>query len=48
MALGSLAEVEYLLDFSRAEGFMSGADYEKTDAIRQETGRVLWRFYESL
>lgn len=48
MALGSLAEVEYLLEFSRDEGYLSAERYEMVESIRQEVGRLLWRFYESL
>ena len=48
VALGSLAEVEYLLEFSRAEGFLSDEDFRSVEATRRETGKLLWGFYESL
>lgn len=48
IALGSLAEVEYLLEFSREEGFLSGPVYRAVESTRQETGKLLWSFYESL
>ena len=48
MALGSLAEVEYLLEFSRAEGFLGEQDYLPAEGLRSQTGRLLWKLYESL
>ena len=48
IALGSLAEVEYLLEFSRAEGYVSEQKYTQVESIRQEVGRLLWSFYEAL
>ena len=48
IALGSLAEVEYLLGFSEAEGFLSEQGYKEAEVFRQETGRLLWAFHESL
>ena len=47
-ALGSLAEVEYLLEFSRAEGFLSEGDYRAGESLRREAGKLLWSLYESL
>lgn len=47
-ALGSLAEVEYLLEFSHMEGYLTGPQFQLLEEIRQETGRLLWSFYESL
>ena len=48
IALGSLAEVEYLLEFSRHEGFLSTDEYQMVESVRKETGRLLWGFYKSL
>ena len=48
VALGSLAEVEYLLEFSRTEGLLSDQAYRAVESTRQETGKLLWAFYESL
>jgi len=48
MALGSLSEVEYLLEFSLAEELMSSEEYEDVERSRNETGRLLWAFYEAL
>ncbi|MDP3723693.1 MAG: four helix bundle protein [Candidatus Omnitrophota bacterium] len=48
IALGSLAEVEYLLEFSCTEGYLSEQEYKQVESIRQEVGRLLWSFYEAL
>ena len=48
VALGSLAEVEYLSEFSLLEGFLSDETYRGIETIRQETGKLLWGLYESL
>ncbi len=46
--LGSLAEVEYLLGFAREERCCADKDYQAAESLRQETGRLLWSFYEAL
>ena len=48
IALGSIAEVEYLLAFSLKIGYLKKDIYEKLENLRQETGNFLWRFYVSL
>jgi four helix bundle protein len=48
IALGSLAEVEYYLDFSQRLGYFSDGSYEKLQNMRREVGNLLWRFYKSL
>jgi len=48
MALGSLAEVEYLLEFARGEEMLSSTDYREVESIRKAVGKMLWGFYESL
>jgi four helix bundle protein len=47
IALGSLAETEYLLDFSKRLGY-SGTDTLPIDALIDEVGKLLWGFYRSL
>ncbi|NTV29902.1 MAG: four helix bundle protein [Candidatus Omnitrophica bacterium] len=47
IALGSLAEVTYLLRFARRQLFVDGTEYEKLLALKEETGSLLWRFYKS-
>lgn len=48
VALGSLAEIEYLLDFSLKLKYLNQKDYKKLQDLRQEVGNLLWKFYKSL
>jgi len=48
VALGSLAEVEYLLDFSLKLKYLNQKDYKRLQDLRQEVGNLLWKFYKSL
>lgn len=48
IALGSLAEVEYLLDFSLRIKYLSADEYNKLHELRAGVGRLLWKFYTSL
>ncbi len=48
VALGSLAEVEYLLDFSLRFGYLTAEIHKILQDARHETGNLLWRFYKSL
>ena len=48
ISLGSLAEVEYLLEFSREIGYLSQKDFENIDALRDEVGKLLWAFYKTV
>jgi len=48
IALGSLAETEYLLDFSLKLGCLKQKEYEVLQNLRDEVGRLLWKFYKSL
>lgn len=48
ISLGSLAETEYLLDFSLEIGYLQNEKHKELQDIRQETGNLLWRFYESI
>lgn len=47
IALGSLAETEYLLEFSLRLNYLSQEDYGSLEALRQEVGNLLWRFYKA-
>ena len=47
MSLGSLAEVEYLLDFSKRLGYIKAGTVE-IDGLIAETGRLLWSFKAAL
>ncbi|MDI6736598.1 MAG: four helix bundle protein [bacterium] len=48
IALGSLAETEYLLDFSLRLGYLTQESHKNLQDLRQEVGNLLWRFYQSL
>src|SRR5512135_3329884 len=45
IAIGSMTETEYLLDFSRRMGYMNEKDYSKLESLRDEVGKLLWNFY---
>jgi four helix bundle protein len=45
IALGSLAEVSYLLRFSRDYGLLGEDSWLGLEAIRSEAGRLTWSLY---
>ncbi len=47
IALGSLAEVEYLLDFSLKLNLLSSKLHHQLQELRQETGNLLWGLFRS-
>jgi four helix bundle protein len=47
ISLGSLAEVEYLLEFSRKRGYIEAGLDHAADVI-SELGKMLWGFQRSL
>ncbi len=48
IAIGSLAEVEYLLSFSRRLEYLTEDAYQEVETLRNEVGRLLWSFYKKL
>lgn len=48
IALGSIAETEYLLDFSLRLGYFSQEAHKRLQDLRQEVGNLLWKFYLSI
>ncbi len=48
IALGSLAETEYLLDFSLRLGYLTETKHRELQNLREEVGKLLWKFYKSL
>lgn len=48
IAIGSMAETEYLLDFSKKLGYLTEKDHERIEALRSEVGRLLWNFYKKV
>lgn len=47
ISLGSLAETEYLLDFSKRLGYFK-VDTAEIENLLAEVGKLLWSFYRSL
>jgi four helix bundle protein len=48
IGMGSLGETRYLLDFSSSLGYLNQGQYISLEQLGAETGKLLWRFYESL
>ncbi len=48
IALGSLAEAEYLLEFCREIGYISLEEYDRLEELRSRTGLPLWKFHQSV
>lgn len=47
ISLGSLAEVEYFLEFASKRGYISKVDYEQVAQLRLEVGQLVWKLYLS-
>ena len=47
ISLGSLAETEYLLEFSKRFGYVK-SEIKDLEALLDETGKLLWSFQKSL
>jgi len=48
IALGSLAEVRYLIGFSARLDYLSDQQQTALQDLADEVGRLLWRFYQSV
>jgi len=48
IALGSSAEVEYLLDFSLKLNYLTIEEHKKLKNLHTEVGKLLWKFYKSI
>ncbi|MBN2103219.1 four helix bundle protein [bacterium] len=48
IALGSLAEVRYLLDFSLRLEYLTVEKHKELNDLGVEIGKLLWKFYKSL
>ena len=48
IAIGSMAETEYLLDFSKKLGYLTEKEYTKIENLRAEVGKLLWGFYKKV
>jgi len=47
IALGSLAETEYLLEFCFHLNYLNEDSYNRLECLRNEVGALLWNFYKS-
>lgn len=47
IALGSLAETEYLLEFAYKREYMTVDEFEKVTRIRIDVGQLVWKLYIS-
>lgn len=47
IALGSLAETEYILNFCFRLGYLQKSCYERIEKLRDETGAMLYCFYKN-
>jgi len=48
IALGSSAEVEYLLDFSLRLNYLTIEEHRKLQDLHTEVGKLLWKFHRSI
>ena len=48
IALGSLAETDYLINFSFDLHFLLKVDFDVLTSLREEVGKLLWCYYQSL
>lgn len=48
IALASLAETEYFLEFCLRLGYMNFTKYAELEKLRGDTGGLLWKLYNSI
>jgi len=48
IAVGSMAETEYLLDFARRLGYINGEEFNRVEGLRTEVSKLLWSFYKKI
>ncbi len=48
IAMGSIVEVEYLLEFSARLQYMTTENFIKLDKLRRDTAGLLWKFHKVL
>jgi four helix bundle protein len=47
IALGSVAEVGYLLEFSHEQGFLQEESFKELMTLRDQCGQLLWKLFKS-
>lgn len=48
IALGSLAETGYLLEFAFERGYINESNFEKVMVLKEEVGQIIWKLYRSM
>ncbi len=48
IALGSLAESGYILEFAYKRGFINQLDFEKAISLKEEVAQLSWKLYTSV
>jgi four helix bundle protein len=48
IAIGSLAEVSYLLRLAKRLEYLSETQWRKVDELRDRAGRLTWRLYQAV
>ncbi len=48
IALGSIAETEYLLAFAQKLGYLTDREFVHIETMRNEVGKLLWSFYKTV
>ena len=48
IALGSMIEVTYALEFAHSVGYLTNERYEAIEALRNEAGVLLWRLDQNV
>ena len=47
LALGSLAEAGYYLEFALKRKYLNDREFQEVDSLRQECGKLLWKLHQS-
>lgn len=48
IALGSLAETGYLLEFAYERKYINKIDFDKVINLKEEAGQIIWKLYKSM
>jgi four helix bundle protein len=48
ISLGSMSELSYCLRLARELEYLNDEEWEKTEAQRDKTGKLLWRLYQAM
>jgi len=47
IALGSLAEVGYLLEFAFAQNYLKDDEFKELESLKNRCGQLLWKLFQS-